>query len=46
LSEISFKLVTFSKSYGRKHKWLFFSEPYSVYPRMFECTIVYALTLV
>jgi len=24
--KFSFKLVTFSKSYARKHKWVFFSE--------------------
>jgi len=30
LPEMSFKLVTFSKSYARKQKWVFFSE-HSVY---------------
>jgi len=34
LSEFSFTSVTFSKSYARKQKWVFFSEHNVYYPAM------------
>jgi len=38
--KFSFKLVTFSKSYARKQKWVFFSE-YSVHDKMQKSLHVY-----